>query len=514
MEDFDRPQRSRQAEASKAFLMKNSSNSNMNLYDHLTHLLTKVMDEHPNNAVDVFEEMSYEVKRASLNSMQSNLRDLPQLTATELLAEQQRSLFLQSDNEPLDDETGKPVLPNVNEISFYLEQAEVGLGREEMQRIFLALKKLVDSERLTHCRFWGKILGIENNYIVAEAENRGGEEKDHYTIEDELKEQIKGPESLEKEPFEGFPLPYSAYKPQHEVPKEAIGIGANKFAYYVCKEPGLPWVKLPSVTPAQITIARQIRKFFTGNLDKSVVSYPPFPGNEANYLRAQIARISAATQVSPYGSYQTVGDEGEEEQELYWASIEVNPDFEGVPVHELAESLKVWVHHRQHILQQGRCTWENMAEKTGEDTNEETEDEREEELDEPEPEVGPRLLNPLSLDAEMFNMPPWSSRLSSHLTPEHAIAVLRSNLWPGAFAYSSGKKFENIYIGWGLKYIGEVYSPPIPPLPQKEYPDGPEITEALDPTPEEELDFKDNLEEQQAALEESEESEESEEDDN
>lgn len=38
-----------------------------------------------------------------------------------------------------------------------------------------------------------------------------------------------------------------------------------------------------------------------------------------------------------------------------------------------------------------------MAEKTGEDTNEETEDEREEELDEPE--VGPRLLNPLSLDA-------------------------------------------------------------------------------------------------------------------
>lgn len=74
-------------------------------YDHLTQLLTKVMDEHPNNAVDVFEGMSYEVKRASLNSMQSNLRDLPQLTATELLAEQQRSLFLQSDNEPLDDET-------------------------------------------------------------------------------------------------------------------------------------------------------------------------------------------------------------------------------------------------------------------------------------------------------------------------------------------------------------------------------------------------------------------------
>ncbi len=148
------------------------------------------------------------------------------------------------------------------------------------------------------------------------------------------------------------PLPQSNYKPLPEVPKEVLGTGANKFVYYVCKEPGLPWVKLPSVSPAQITVARQIRKFFTGRLDTPVVSYPPFPGNEANYLRAQIARISAGTHVSPRGFFQAGEEEGDEEDEAPRDSYEVNPDFEGFSVTEMTKSLSAWVHHVQHILQQ------------------------------------------------------------------------------------------------------------------------------------------------------------------
>lgn len=33
---------------------------------------------------------------------------------------------------------------------------------------------------------------------------------------------------------------------------------------------GLPWVRLPHVTPAQIQVARKIRKFFTGDLNAPV----------------------------------------------------------------------------------------------------------------------------------------------------------------------------------------------------------------------------------------------------
>lgn len=45
-----------------------------------------------------------------------------------------------------------------------------------------------------------------------------------------------------------------------------------------------------------------------------VISYPPFPGNEANYLRAQIARISCSTHVSPQGYYIFEEDEDEDEE--------------------------------------------------------------------------------------------------------------------------------------------------------------------------------------------------------
>lgn len=66
----------------------------------------------------------------------------------------------------------------------------------------------------------------------------------------------------------------------------------------------------------------------------------------------------------------------------------------------------------------------------------------------PEPETGPALLTPLSEDASLEAVPPWSVRASSNLIQDYAIAVVRSNLWPGAYAFSTqGKIFHNIYIG-------------------------------------------------------------------
>ncbi len=62
-------------------------------------------------------------------------------------------------------------------------------------------------------------------------------------------------------------------------------------------------MKLPIVTPAQIAQARHIKVFFTGNLTTEIKAYPAYPGTEKNYLRAQIARISATTHVSPAGRF-------------------------------------------------------------------------------------------------------------------------------------------------------------------------------------------------------------------
>ncbi|XP_072558436.1 radial spoke head protein 4 homolog A isoform X2 [Paramormyrops kingsleyae] len=460
-------QKEQAARSLKAFMLTNSTKSNLNLYDHLARLLTKVMEERPENVVDVIEDLSREVKRAGLQNTQSTLRDIHVTTPPQVTAEQQKVLFSHKGGED---------------------------GTQEEQ----------------HCRFWGKILGTENSYLVAEVEFREGEEDEEDALdeagEDEEREaeDSRGDEE-EARTAEIISFPKSTYKPPPVVPKENNGTGANKFTYFVCREPGLPWVRLPPVTPAQVTVARKIRKFFTGRLDAPIVSYPPFPGNEANYLRAQIARISASTQASPLGFYQFVEEEGEEEEDSSRISFEENPDFEGIPVSELANSLSNWVHHVQYILPQGRCTWINLAEKPEEE--EDPEEEKEEEPDEPEPEVGPPLLTPLSEDAEINNTPPWSCKVSSSIISKFAIAVLCSNLWPGAYAFACGKTFENIYIGWGSKFLAEGYNPPVPPPPQSEYPSGPDITEAADPSLEEEQALKAALEEQRESQEEMEDAE-------
>jgi radial spoke head protein 4/6 len=59
-------------------------------------------------------------------------------------------------------------LPNLQEISYYFEQAGVGLGREETFRVWLALKQLVEKYPLETIRLWGKIYGIQENYYIAE----------------------------------------------------------------------------------------------------------------------------------------------------------------------------------------------------------------------------------------------------------------------------------------------------------------------------------------------------------
>ncbi|XP_052020237.1 radial spoke head protein 4 homolog A [Apodemus sylvaticus] len=499
----------------KAYLLSTSSKSGLNLYDHLSKVLTKILDERPADVVDIIENISQDVKTAHFNKKLDMLRNENEMLPAYEIAETQKALFLQghlegADSE-LEEEIAESSLPNVMESAYYFEQAGVGLGTDETYRVFLALKQLTDTHPIQRCRFWGKILGLEMNYIVAEVEFRDGEDEEEVDEEGIAEERDNGgSEAGEGEEEE---LPKSLYKAPQAIPKEESRTGANKYVYFVCNVPGRPWVRLPSVTPAQIVTARKIKKFFTGRLDAAVVSYPPFPGNESNYLRAQIARISAGTHVSPLGFYQFGEEEGEEEEvEGGRDSYEENPDFEGIQVIDLVESLSNWVHHVQYILPQGRCNWFNPIQKDEEEEEEEDE-EKGEEPDYIEQEVGPPLLTPISEDLEIQNIPAWTTRLSSNLIPQYAIAVLRSNLWPGAYAFSNGKKFENFYVGWGHKYSVENYTPPGPPPVYQEYPSGPEITEMDDPSVEEEQAFRMTQERVTLSAEENEETEDEDEDD-
>ena len=113
---------------------------------------------------------------------------------------------------------------------------------------------------------------------------------------------------------------------------------------------------------------------------------------------------------------------------------------------------------------QGRTLWWNPKQK-GEEEEEEEEEEEKEEPDEVEPESGPPLLTPLSEDQPIENQPAWTLSVSTRRVPQYAVAVIHSNLWPGAHSFVAPNKklFENVYVGWGTKYAAENHTPAPPP---------------------------------------------------
>ena len=68
--------------------------------------------------------------------------------------------------------------------------------------------------------------------------------------------------------------------------------------------------------------------------------------------------------------------------------------------------------------------------------------------------------------------------------------------------FDKKRKFENVYIGWGQKYSVENMNPQLPPMPQEEFVSGPEITEADDPSPQDEAALKKAQEQAEEAEEE------------
>lgn len=265
---------------------------------------------------------------------------------------------------------------NLLELLFYLEHLGLGLPKTEMFYLTMSIRKLIRTEPIINIKFWGKIFGLYKNYLILEAELRPEEsaKRNENYAEAENIEINSIAESLEQIPdivgedndvpklWQTLPpIPKIQHEQPAEPPSEPSGVGVNKKVYYVCTELGEPWIQLPNITPQQICIARKIYKHFTGNLDQPIISFPHFSGTEKNYLRAQIARISAGTHIAPIGFY-TFGeeaegegiDEEEEEENINKFEIKENQKYEFLPLKDLIDkSMRFWVHYQQNILNQG-----------------------------------------------------------------------------------------------------------------------------------------------------------------
>jgi radial spoke head protein 4A len=199
----------------------------------------------------------------------------------------------------------------------------------------------------------------------------------------------------------------------------------------------------------QVVKARLFRRLLTGNLDAAVPSYPPFEGTERNLLRAQIARIAGATSISPDGYY----DLSEEGDAVTPAEAEALIERGFPKVSSDLKDPEGWKHHIADLNRLGRVT--ALPAEEGEDG----------EPIEPEDPVEPTpLYDTIKPEDWTFRMGPGGVGASIY-----SVVVARSKLWPGAIAATAGRRFVNIYVGSGLSYIPEAYSPPLPAAIQTEW---------------------------------------------
>uniref|UniRef100_A0A7S4EYZ4 Uncharacterized protein n=1 Tax=Chrysotila carterae TaxID=13221 RepID=A0A7S4EYZ4_CHRCT len=414
------------AEAAKAWLLQ-ANDTGVSVYGHLTEVLAHMLNTQPTDAVDALEITSHQVKQSYFTKDSAIPPPAPTAAPDADSAtswQQSNSALLKAKAGDEEEEEAKEDLRITNLLDdlALIEWAGIGLSAEEAYRVHLSIYKLQQSKKLATARFFGKILGTSADYYIVEA---------------------KYLEEPEKEEEEG-----EAAAPP--VPPEERGTGCNTCVYFATNDSASPWVELPDVTPAQVAASRHIRKYFTGDLQAAVRAFPPFPGKEREYLRAQIARIAHDTVLCPKGKFVLEGEEDEPKTVVENESEEYTP-LTGAEMSKPAS----WCNFHKGILDIGRCTNPPKDE-------EEEEEEGEGKPKSPEPEAEKEALAPIAAAD-------WSLLVYPRMGGQ-AVTVARSIRWPGAHAAAVMRedKFCNLYMGYGHERLAGGFAPLPPPSIEQE----------------------------------------------
>ena len=385
----------------------------VSLHSHLAEVIQELLASKDPDALSKLESISLDVKAKHFKPAMGVTPVAPSIE-DDGWKKRSNALFQAATGE---EDTG---VPNVVETMSFFEFAGVGLAREESFRLFLAMGGLKAAYDLKSVRFFGKILGTKKDYYVVEGE------------------------------YKTAPAA-AAFEGEGTAP-EAPGTGLNKCAYFVASGASDPFELLPDVTPAQVLASSTIKKYFSGDLSAPLLCSPPFPGAEKEYLRAQIARISAATVLVPAGKLAL------EEVEEGPAPIIPAEDYEAKPAAEMAE-LENWVRLYGGILKIGRCTNVPKVAVEGEEEAEEVE------LEEEVPPLGALGGDaPVATPMEEEEVPAWTTKVYNKQGADYAIAVAKSYRWPGAYAVAmKADKAANLYIGYGHENTGTTFTPIAPP---------------------------------------------------
>jgi len=423
---------------------------NGSLYEHLVRVCRKLTEDRPEDALAQLETLSRHLKQSTFKGARGPDASQDIVRDAEASAKQKKwcqdiGKLLQQFDHPESPIVLQCTLRNVDDDARMFSWAGIGFGQQETFHLSMSLRKLaMETPGLLRLRFWGKILGTGGDYYIAEG-------------------------AMEVPKVERPPPPALPGTPDYDV--EPLGEGSNIFVYWVTGTSCSSWVRLPSARASHILAAQNIKKLMTGNLESPILSSPWFPGKERHLLRAQIARISASCTLAVKGWLV-------EDEDLPGRVKEAEDREENFPGHDELETQGAWVHALPHLLATGKIAYPDL-DKIRELVQPEDEPKRpsalpQEVFDKLEAEVqNQQELEPqkgllegieedlVELKAEDApeGSPAWSIRKRGDQglytfdddTKSYRVTVLSSKVWPGAVTVAQGKKFSNIYVGYGLK---------------------------------------------------------------
>ena len=237
--------------------IKNSKGES--LYSHLSSVIGKMMLDQCGTPYESFERYSEEIRTCDnfegfvdtdLNLIREGGADLrPTIDGIRKLL---RISPPSTDPEaPKEEEPGQiGEVPDLMHESSLAREVGVGLGEEDAYLLHNSLKRLCGEKNFTRLSFWGKILARKRSYWVAESQGDIADESE------ELKE-----------------------------PGEIRGKGVNARNFWVSTDLiAGGWTLLPLVSQRQMMQSRRIEYTFSGDLDRKIVSSPPFDGQEKHYV--------------------------------------------------------------------------------------------------------------------------------------------------------------------------------------------------------------------------------------
>lgn len=172
------------------FLQQCGASGGDSLFDHLSNVISKVIDERPKNVVDYFEQFSERVRLETFRMDESLLEKgykepqrlvIAQKLLPKLIEKSKQPIKDAADEEEetleqsMDDEEGdviyhEPPARDLCELQFYWNLLGIGFPREEVFSIVCSVAKLKKTNpTMASCRFWGKMLGLKNDYYIVES---------------------------------------------------------------------------------------------------------------------------------------------------------------------------------------------------------------------------------------------------------------------------------------------------------------------------------------------------------